>query len=342
MTERTRNIAVGLTAIAGLLAIGAMLILFGYLPQWMAKGYDLRVELAHAAGLRHGSRVTYNGIDVGQVTRIDLIPPPGAGVVLVARIEEGVLLPQGVKAAVSDRLFGGSPTLSLLWTPTAPTEQVQTLATDGSAIIHGEAQSLSGSLVGQLSEQLAEPMQQLKRVSENFEQLSRQWTEVGRNVNKLVEPRAPGDVDAGEEAGNLASMVARADARMAELRDVMDNMNRTLQGVQSWVEDEALRSDVSATVANARKLTANLNEQVQVLSQRYVAVADDMTQALKTLNETVELARSGEGTVGKLLHDPALYNNLNDAGERLNLALDEMNLLLEKLRHEGLPVQFGK
>jgi len=341
MTERTRNIAVGLTTLAGLLAIGAMLILFGYLPRWAQSGYEVRVRLDHAGGLRAASRVTFNGIDAGLVNAVELIPPPGHGVIVTARINPEIPLPSDVQATVADRLFGGSPTLALTWSPDPQHPEVPMLPIDGSAEIRGEARLREG-LAGQLADQLAEPLRKLERVTDSFEQLSREWVEVGRNINLLVQPRDPQEVDDGEQLGNLASMIVRADARMAELRGVMEQLNGVLDGLQSWVGDEQIRGDVTATLANARELTANLNEQVSALSRRYIAVADDLSRTIDTLNQTFELARSGEGTVGKLLNDPALYDNLNDATERLKLVMDEVNLLLEQFRTEGIPLEFGK
>jgi methyl-accepting chemotaxis protein len=230
--------------------------------------------------------------------------------------------------------------LSLSWRREPPDVAIEYLPTNGTAVIQGETSSLAQDLIGQLGTQLEEPIAQLKRLTDSFDVLSAQWTDVGRNVNLLVEPRTPDAVDGDEQVGNLASMVARADERMAEMRDVMANMNRTLEGLQSWIEDDEFRADAAATVSNARALTENLNEQVTVLSRRYVAVADDLARAINTMEQTLELARTGEGTVGKLLNDPALYDNLNDASQRLNLAMDELNLLLEKFRTEGLPLQF--
>ncbi len=340
MQERSRNFAVGLTAMAGLAVFAVLLILFGAAPQLFRSGYEIRVYLDQAGGLRAASRVTYNGIDVGDVQSVALAPAPRHGVVVVAHIDEGVSLPTDVNATVSGPLFGGSPALALSWTPKDGEEPEAYLPTDGTAAIDGSAASLAEGLANRLSAELREPLRELQRVSASFEVLSAEWTRVGQNINQLVEPRTPETVDGGDAMGNLASMIARADARMAELREVLGRMNNTLEGAQRWVENEELRDNVQATVANARELTANLNAKIDVLSKRYVAVADDLSAAIRTLNQTAELARSGEGTVGKLLNDPSLYNNLNDAAARLKLAMDELNLLLEQFREEGLPLQF--
>ena len=50
-------------------------------------------------------------------------------------------------------------------------------------------------------------------------------------------------------------------------------------------------------------------------------------------------ARTGDGTVGKLMKDPQLYDGLADAAKRLDEALAKVNLLLDKIRAEGLNVE---
>ena len=50
-------------------------------------------------------------------------------------------------------------------------------------------------------------------------------------------------------------------------------------------------------------------------------------------------ARTGDGTVGRLMKDPALYEGLTDAAKRLDEALAKMNLLLDKIRAEGINVE---
>jgi ribonucleotide reductase beta subunit family protein with ferritin-like domain len=52
-------------------------------------------------------------------------------------------------------------------------------------------------------------------------------------------------------------------------------------------------------------------------------------------------ARTGKGTVGRLLQDPQLYENLTDTARRAEEAIAKLNLLLDKIRAEGLGVQLG-
>ncbi len=56
---------------------------------------------------------------------------------------------------------------------------------------------------------------------------------------------------------------------------------------------------------------------------------------------TIDEARNGNGTIGKLVKDPQLYNNLADAVQRVDQSMTELMLLLEKWKAEGIPLNLG-
>lgn len=216
---------------------------------------------------------------------------------------------------------------------------------DGTAVVTGRAAGMFEDVATSLKDVLEGPSATLNRVADDFNALSREWTMVGSNIRRLTNPDVtPEQVDAGEEVANLATVMARADKRMAELEQV-------LGGIDEYVNDDELRDDIKTTVANAREMTGKVMQTVEslrgdisggvdALKKSYVALADDLSKAVASTQKLVDQMSEGEGTVGKMVNDPKLYDNLNDAAERLNVALDEIRLLVEKWKKEGLPVQF--
>ena len=190
----------------------------------------------------------------------------------------------------------------------------------------------------------------MDRAQGNFESLSRTWIQVGRNIDELTKPRQPDEVDGdtkGATMGNLSTVLILADRRLRELEAV-------IAGMQKWVGNEPLRTSVNGLVSNANHLTKKMGSAVDrlvevadgagdslnALAGRFVIVADELSTAIRTLRLALDKARQGEGTAGKLTKDPALYDNLNDAAERLDRALKEIRMLVEKWQTEGLPVKF--
>jgi phospholipid/cholesterol/gamma-HCH transport system substrate-binding protein len=183
------------------------------------------------------------------------------------------------------------------------------------------------------AKQLGDATAQLERATQSFEKLSHEWTEVGNNVNALLQARGVSDVDSGSAVGNLATVLARVDARLAEMKQV-------LAGVDRYVNDEELRGDIKTSVRNVRTVSDSVAANFEELTERYVALADDMSATVASARQTIDKAGNGDGTLGRMLMDPALYNNLNDAAQRLQRAIDEIRLLAQKWKDEGLPVQF--
>ncbi len=320
MTERKRNLVVGITTLAGILGLVALVLIFGYMPRFMKSGYLVQIDLPRAAGLHSTSTISLSGIPIGEVERVELREP--AGVRVFARIRDDVRVPATAVPRVTQPLIGGSSSIEFLFNDTG--EDVAYLPRDG-ATVEGEIPSLTMSVdrvVGNL-----------ERVSQNFEALSAEWTRVGTNINALVELRSPDAVDNGEAAGNLATVLQRTDRRLAELEAV-------LAGIDRYTGDESLHADIAATAASARSVSEKASASLDTIQERYVALADRLALAIDSIRGVATAAQEGDGTLGRLLQDPRLYNNLNDAAERLQATLDETRLLIQKWKAEGLPVQF--
>lgn len=347
MSERGRNIAVGVTALVGVVGLAFMLVLFGEVPALMETGYVVRVDMASANGLSEGSRVRMAGIDIGRVTGVGFQAPPKTGVLITALVREEYRVPVGARVSAQAPLLGGSPALAIDLSRVDMSKPLEYLPTDGSASLAGESLTLASQLAGELQSALQGPVRSLDEIAREFAALSREWTRVGANVNQLIGQRSPEDVDAGRAEGNLASVLSRTDARLRELEAVM-------KSARQWIDDPQLREDIKATAANARALTESLNKGVDrvvgtvegagedwnKLSRRYMAVADDLSKAIGDLDKSLAALSEGKGAAGKFVTDPALYDNLNDAAARLSKLLDEARQILEKAKKEGLPVKF--
>ncbi|MEM1109860.1 MAG: MlaD family protein [Planctomycetota bacterium] len=319
MNERDRNLIVGMTTAAALVGLMFLLLLFGYVPALMKGGYVVNIELDDALGLNPGSRVELSGIDIGQVETVEFKQPLGTGVTVGVRITEyETLVPVSAQAVIEKPLLGGSPTIRFVTTnQNGPPSAF--LDKDGSAVVPGRFGALAG-IFGELT-----------RVADSFDQLSTQWQAVGEKLNGLLDPQDLAAVEAGQAPGNFTTVMARLDQRLTEFREV-------LAGIDSLVNDPQLRDDVNATASNARRASEDLASSLGNLEKRYVALADDVAGMVTQVNTLVEAVNAGEGSVGKVLQDPGLYNSLEDAAQRIGTAADELKLLIEKWKAEGVPL----
>lgn len=347
MNEQVRNIIVGLTTIAGGAGLISLLLLFGYVPEFAESGYIVKIRMQNAGGVLPGNRVLYQGLDVGSVKTVQQVPGLSKGVELTAMINEQQLLPEGASVRVSRPALGGSPSIEFVG-PEVPTDVA--MSQNGTATVQGEITSPFkelGDSVKTSIDGLVGGLTGEKGSLSQFNELAAEWTQVGKNINELTAQLNLGDVDSGEVNGNLASVLARADIMVRK-------MDKALNGVNAYLYDEELRAQIKGTAANAEKMTDNLAKwsdnvdeisgeitgSVKELRQAYVNVADKLAVFIDNGNKLVDAANKGDGTVGMLMKNPQLYNNLNDAAQRLNKALDDVRLLVEKWKSEGLPIQF--
>ena len=102
---------------------------------------------------------------------------------------------------------------------------------------------------------------------------------------------------------------------------MMAGLNKSMPG---------LLQNASGTLDNARTLTAKLNSQLNA-----VDVAKTMQQVDNTLANVQALTdklNSGEGSLGLLMNDATLYNNLNATVNSLNTTIRNADSLVVNLR----------
>ena len=340
MNDRTRNFTVGVTTLAGVVGLGVLLFLFGYIPAFLRAGYTVTIDMADAVALNEGSAVQLYGIRIGQVRSIDFKSPPGSGVLVRARIRQGIDIPADAHAEIDTDLLGGTATVQIVPNHGSDGGYDTFLADDGTAMIPGKLGSLAGAF------------SQLNRLTNSFEQFSHEWRKVGENINVLLdEPPFVGIGLDGEPGPRRDSDVR---AVLAGLNKRLDEIHGVLADIHQYTGDPKLREDVKATLANARQvseraiktteqanaLMTEAQKKIDAMATRYLALAEDTTATLNQVQSLLAVVQKGEGTAGRLLNDPALFENFADAALRISSLADEAKLLVQKWKAEGLPIQF--
>ncbi|MHC4786661.1 MAG: MlaD family protein [Planctomycetota bacterium] len=329
MTQVTRNFLLGLTSIVALVALAALLMLFGELETVLRPRYALTIDCTNAVGLRAGSTIELNGVPIGQVDQVATIQHPQYPVRLLSLIDRHVRIPEGVGLYATSSLLGGSATLQL---EAPPGPAGPGLPTDGSAHLADEIRS---RLIAQLTSELDARMGPVVEAMKEFELLA-------RNLNELVEE--PGPDGAGDNR-NIRTAVAT-------LNEVLEDVHEALGMAKGWLGDEQLQADARAGVHNAgilidqatatidefTKLASRINTDADTVVHRLIEVSDEMTATLQEVRTLARKASAGEGTVGQLLNNPDLYKSLDDAADRMERTLRDVQLLLEKIKGDGLRV----
>lgn len=348
-----RDLLIGLCGLGGIVGLATLLLYYGELASVTAPRWTLRLALDSAGGLRSGSPVTLNGVPVGEVKLVSIETPPrhpGHPVLVEAAIERSIRVPAAVETKVETSLLGGSARLSLIAALPILADAAY-LPQEDPPLLFGRVRGLDEVVMEALDARLATLTESL----EEFRVLARTYTELGRHLADLTSSLDPDDPDA---ESNLRTSILRANALMLELR-------QTAALASSWLGDEQLLADVRSTVwrssvlvehaveaiddlvavagsiqQDASRVADSVEEQVQALGRAVVPVTDEASRLLERLGDLARLAAEGDGTVGRLLRNPDLHESLVDAAQRLQVTLRQLELLLQKVREEGLAVSF--
>ncbi len=341
MKDVVRNFIVGLTSIIALAGIVLLLFWFGELDAILRQRYMLTLHTDNALGLRPGSITELNGVPIGVVDNIIIQPNQTYPVQIEVLIERGIPLPTTVEPYAETSLLGASAILYLSTTPAPEDETVELFSTDDTASITGP---LRIRMIEQITAELDARMKPVMDTLATFETLSATYIELGENLNALVSE--PGeDVPEEEKPANLRDTVDK-------LNKVLDEVNVAMQLAERWLGDEQLHHDARTAVKNASelivratttverysKLADTIETDADQLLQHLLPVADEFAVVLEDIHQLSQKAKEGEGTVAQMLNNPDLYNSLEDAAQRLEQTLREIQLLVEKIKAEGVTV----
>jgi phospholipid/cholesterol/gamma-HCH transport system substrate-binding protein len=150
-------------------------------------------------------------------------------------------------------------------------------------------------------------------------------------IESLTEQTLPVANDAGALIRKTNSMLDSLMLSEQLIRQMIITMNRTLESTHKIIEGN--RIVISNSLSNIEILTRQLNQSAESLSgvlaktdifmdslnQLDLSRAlDNLAETSKNLNALLAGIQEGEGSLGKLLKDDSLYNNLTKSAEDLD------------------------
>jgi phospholipid/cholesterol/gamma-HCH transport system substrate-binding protein len=264
-------------------------------------GYELVAVFDDTEGLTSGNPVTVSGVQIGTVRSVELLPGAGAARAVLA-ITSDTPLPRGTVASI-----GGFSALGDVRVTLDPGPAAAPPLDDGDTLITEPTSDLLG-----LVENNAE------RVFGNVDTLLIGAAGTFSNVDALLNNESS---DLRATLTELRGAAASANQLLASQRD---QIAATLAGLRSATEGVNALTGRATTFAdeNADSLAVTISRLNGVLATVDESLASFETTSAE-LDAVLTKLNEGEGTLGLMLNDPTLYNNLNTAATNLNqLVLD--------------------
>ena len=294
----------------GILAIGAILLfIFGYSylkgTNLLEKNRTFFVKYQNVEGLAKGAPVTINGFGVGKVQNIKFADKTGGLIVELTIEEDFDFSKNSVVRIYSSGLIGGK-SIGIF-----PKYDVNNMAVSGD------------TLKGEIEDGM------LTAVSKALGPLEKKVNNTLAVVDTL-----------------LLSVADVLDENTREnLKAAIENLNSTMRsfnGASKSLDDLLTNNTdkLDRTFTNLDDMSANFVKLSDSLAQLETGkLVSDLQNVVDRFDAMVTGLDNGEGTVGKLLKDDQLYENLEGASRQLEELLQDLKLNPKRYVHISV---FGK
>ncbi len=294
----------------GILAIGAILLfIFGYSylkgTNLLEKNRTFFVKYQNVEGLAQGAPVTINGLKVGKVQKIDFANSKGGLVVEFTVERDFEFSKNSIVRIYSTSLIGGK-SVGIF-----PIYDQSSMAKSGDTL-PGDIQP---GMLDEFSKTLAPLEQKLEGTLSVVDSLLISFTDIIDEDTRNDLKQAISNLAVATE--NFGRLSGKADKLLGRNGEKLD---RTFTNLDN-------------TAANFSKLSDSL---AQIELGVMVKNLEDATSGLK---EVVAKVNNKEGSVGKLLNDDAVYENLEGATRQLEELLQDVKLNPKRYVHFSV---FGK
>jgi phospholipid/cholesterol/gamma-HCH transport system substrate-binding protein len=298
----------GETKVGALTAIAITLLVLGFNflkgKSLSGKGTKLYAVFTDVKGLSNSNPVVINGKQVGTVYATQFSKDMKS-ITVTLNMNDNFSIPKNSLAVVSSSLLG---TISL---------DIK-LGNGATYLVNND------TLSTQISDGLLdEAMKKLDPVLYEVKNAVKALDSVLTTVNSVVDPNAKNNIRTTLE--NLNKTTASLAISSASLQTLMNTQTgalaKTLSNVSSFTGNLASNNEKMNTImSNVEKTTANFSK--LDMEKTLTMLNGTMTE----LKATISKASSSNGTLGLLLTDTRLYNNLAATTNKLNLLLDDLRL----------------
>ncbi|GAA3982494.1 MlaD family protein [Hymenobacter antarcticus] len=270
-----------------LLAIVAIVVLvFGYNflrgSNLLSSDRTFYATYPDVDGLNVGAAVILNGIKVGQVKKMELMPEKGNAVRASLELEKGIVLGDSTLASLGGSLLGSKTITLSLGRNTKEFTGGEELKTESSAGIAGLATALQARALPVLTS-LDSTLRHVNSIINKDAETNIQGTLLGARASTeaLLALIASNQANVNQITRNFAQMSVALNKTTVKLDKIASNFSQLSDSLKSAPVGPALRR-LDATLADAQTTVQTLNT---------------------ALNDQ-------KGSMGRLLHDSTLYKNL--------------------------------
>jgi len=323
---RWSELKVGITVIVGSVTLALLVFLISGTGGLFTKKITLITHFDNAEGLRPGQPVDLQGLPIGNVQSIHVVP------VTPERPKSPIEVIMRVNAKYQPFIHKDSKAT------------IQTAGVLGESFVDIDSLSATGAIVGdnaELQPGNAPGIQDIVRSSQtslqNIDVLVKRADKILAEIQNgkgslgqfISDPATINKVngilnqiqallnDVSNGKGNIGKLFAD-DSLYRKANDAVDKIDRLVDEINAGhgnlgklVKDDSLYNNANQTLAKANKLMDDLNAGKGAAGTLFKdeEFARKLRNTLEKLSAITDRLEAGEGSAGKLLKDPSIYNN---------------------------------
>lgn len=319
----------------GILGIVTLaLLIFGYKylkgSNLLDRSKTYYIKYPDVGQMDPSSPVLTRGYKVGTVTKLQLDPDNPKMILVTIEVKNEINIPKSVKAIlVSQGLIGGK----------AIVLQFEEYCTDD--CLANNSIIANAEIAGTLSSMFSKD--ELKDYTQTFGEELNHILDTS-NVNQNVQVAAT-----VKNIHFILDNLAKATKSLNQLLNASTvHLDKTLSNLDVLTTSLANNANtVSKTLQNIEKISSNINQSdpgklvksTEETMQELNKTLRDSKASIATLNSILTEVKSGNGSLTKLIKDPALYQNLNSTSHNLSLLMQDLRLNPKRYIHVSV---FGK
>jgi phospholipid/cholesterol/gamma-HCH transport system substrate-binding protein len=283
MAKLSAEAKVGLLVIAGAVILLYMTFAVGKYQFGEPKGYLLQATFDSVAGLDVKASVRMAGVKIGTVEKVDLEDSRAR---VTMRIDQDVHIPRGTEAMIKTLGLLGEKYVEFVPVKTGKPEQ----AAPGGSAYYGPGERV-------------------------------QATVSPSDVDKLINQLSAISDDVKQITGSLRQVLGTEQGERS-MEDMLHDLRETTANIKDF--SSTLRSDGSELVMRLNELVASLNgvvndnrDNLKVTMENVREASKSAELALVSIENAARKIDRGEGTIGKLVNNDSMYNNIDSAAKGL-------------------------
>ncbi|MDZ4817870.1 MAG: MlaD family protein [Planctomycetota bacterium] len=346
MNERVMQFRVGVMVLAAILITGILVLFFNNVPSLVTGSYDVHVVFPQAPGVAKDTPVRRSGILIGRVTNVRFTENDEVLVTLEIEGDRAVRKDDDVRVTTS--LLGDSQIEVIRKSnpyvqASDSNPQSRTTAKPSISPQVDPGATIQGSVAENPLQTFAELKGDFSRTADSLTKAGNEVGKLANNLNKVFEGNDKGFDQLFKQT---ETTLATFEKTLKNIDDVIGDPQVKANLKQSMVELPKLLADAQQAINGINQAMRTVDSNLQniegltkPLGERGPQIVANMDSSVARLNDLLaqveqfsRALNSKEGSLGQLINNPDVYQQLNQAAENINELTKRLRPIVEDAR----------